>query len=222
MQLYWRLRELVLLRPVALIIMLIGLSAGVVGFVYWYGPTFDRYPVWQWIFVPDCPLFAILFTLSLGLILLKRNLPLYDAWVAFGLIKYGIWTVSHWVLYWVNTQGRFTPESLVMSISHVGMILEGLFLLSFLKMNWPIVIACGLWFGLSDWMDYGPFQTYPTFDWRIVPFGVMQWHTIAVTLLLTALYAYGAWRRQRTSTVERMSRAETALKAKGTEKALGA
>jgi uncharacterized membrane protein YpjA len=221
MQLYWRLREMVLLRPVALIIILIGLSAGIVGFVYWYGPTFDRYPVWQWIFVPDCPLFAVLFALSLGLILLKRNLPLYDAWVAFGLIKYGIWTVSHWVLYWINTQGRFTPESLVMSISHVGMVLEGLFLLSFLKMNWPTVIACALWFGLSDWMDYGPFQTYPNFDSRIVPFGLMQWHTIVVTVLLTALYAYSALRR-RALHGGPASLVEPALEAKGTKKALHA
>jgi uncharacterized membrane protein YpjA len=186
---------LVLLRPVALIIILIGLVAGVVGFVYWYGPTFLDYPVWQWVFVPDCPLFAVLFALSLGLILLDRSVPLYDAVVAFGLIKYGVWTVSHWIVYWINTRGRFTPDGVAMTVSHVGMILEGLFLLSFLKIRWPTVIICALWFGLSDWMDYGPFKTYPRIDVRIVPLSLMQWHTVAVTILMTAVYAYVGWRR---------------------------
>ena len=199
---YWRAREWILLRPVALILILIGVGAGIVGFIYWYGPTFSDYPVWQWVFVPDCPLFAMLFSLSLGLILLNRRFPTYDALVAFGLIKYGIWTDVHWIIYWTNTRGRLVPDGTLMFLSHFGMILEGLFLLSFLKMNWPTVVACAFWFGLSDWMDYGPFQTYPQIDIRIVPLRSMQWHTIGVTVLMTAVYAFMAWRRQRTSGAE--------------------
>jgi uncharacterized membrane protein YpjA len=175
--------------------MLIGLVAGIVGFAYWYGPTFARYPVWQWPFVPDCPLFALLFVPALALILLNRRVPLYNAWVAFGLIKYGMWTVFVWVVYWVNTGGDFTGESVIMTLSHLGMILQGLFLLSFLQMDWPTVIVCVFWYGLSDWMDYGPFQTYPHFDTRIVPLGLIQWHTIVMTVLLSGLFAYMAWRR---------------------------
>jgi len=199
-KLYWRLRKLVLLPSVAIVIILIGLVAGVAGFVYWYGPTFARYPVWQWVFVPDCPFFAALFSLSLALILMRRSIPLYDAWVAFGLIKYGTWTVFHWILYWVNPRGSVTTEGVVMAVSHMGMILEGLFLLSFLKVNWTTVVLCALWFGLSDWMDYGPFKTYPNFDQRIVSFAAIQWHTIAATVALTALYAAMAWRRGRVAT----------------------
>lgn len=199
MRLYWRLRELVLRPPVAVVVISIGLGGGVAGFVYWYGPTFARYPLWQWPFVPDCPLFALLFTVSLSLILLGRDAPFYNALVAFGLIKYGTWTVMVWVLFWINTGGLFTPESVVMSISHLGMVLEGLFLLSFLKLNWATVVGCGAWFGLCDWMDYGPFQTYPHFDTRIVPLWMVQWHTIGMTVLLTAAYAYAAWRRARRS-----------------------
>ena len=196
-RLYWRLREMVLLRPVAILILLIGLVGGVVGFIYWYGPTFARYPVWQWAFVPDCPLFALLFAVSLALILLKRSSPVYDALVAFGTIKYGIWTVFLWIVYWVNTGGDFTLESVVMTLAHVGLFLEGVFLLSFLKMNWPTAIACAFWFGLSDWMDYGPFLTYPRFPTSIVPLDLVQWQTIGVTVLMTAVYVYMAWRRQR-------------------------
>jgi uncharacterized membrane protein YpjA len=203
---YWRVRAWVLLRPVAWTIAATNLLAGIVGFIYWYGPTLVRYPAWQWVFVPDCPLFALLFVASLLLILAKRNWPPYDALVAFGLIKYGIWTVSVWVLYWAYTRGDFSLESVTMTVAHLGMILEGLFLLSFLKLDWPTVVACVLWFGLSDWMDYGPLQTFPHFPMSSLPLGVapsfsyldlMQGEMIAVTLLIGAGYALATSRRQR-------------------------
>ena len=197
MHLYNRLKAFVLQRPVAIAIILIGLVGGVWGFIDWYGPTFARYPVWQWAFVPDCPLFALLFTVSLGLLLGGRNWAPYNAIVVMGLIKYGVWTVTVWVLFWSNG-GPFTTESIVMTLAHTGMILEGLFLLSYLKMDWRTVAASAIWFGLSDWMDYGPFQTYPRFPSNI-PFGVVQWHTVAVTVLLTALYAAMAWRRRKSA-----------------------
>jgi uncharacterized membrane protein YpjA len=205
-KIYGRLRELVLFRPVAWAIMLIGLVGSVAGFVYWYGPTFARYPIWQWPFVPDCPLFAFLFVISLALILLRRRWPPYDAWVAWGLIKYGTWTVFVWVLYWIYTGGDFTTESVVMSLAHTGMVLEGLFLLSFLSMDWPTMAASALWFGLSDWMDYGPFLTYPHFPMASIPVGIapsisyldlVEWQTIGVTVLMSVVYAYMAFRRQR-------------------------
>jgi uncharacterized membrane protein YpjA len=148
--------------------------------------------------VPDGPLFALLFVPALALILLGRarkdarthGAPRYNAWVAFGLIKYGTWTVLMWALYWINTGGHFTTDGVVMTLSHLGMILEGLFLLSFIEMDWPTVVICAAWYGLSDWMDYGVFQTYPHFDTRIVPLGLIQWHTIGMTILLSGLYVY--------------------------------
>lgn len=196
-QLYARFRQFVLLQWVAIPIMLIGLFGSVAGFIYWYGPSFGQYPVWQWPFVPDCPLFAFLFVPALTLILLNRSVPWFNALVALGLIKYGLWTDTYWVAYWINTGGHFTVEGITMAVSHFGMILEGLFLLSFLDMNWPTALLCGLWFGLCDWMDYGPFLTYPTIDIRTVPLSLMQWHTITVTVGMTALYAALAWKKEK-------------------------
>ncbi|MBN1640607.1 MAG: DUF1405 domain-containing protein [Anaerolineae bacterium] len=195
MRLYNQLERLVLLRPVAITIIAIGLIGGVWGFIDWYGPTFARYPVWQWPFVPDCPLFALLFTLSLGLLLIGRNWAPYNAIVAFGLIKYGVWTVTVWILFWANG-GPLTTESVVMTLAHTGMVLEGLFLLRYLKLDWPTLAASAIWFGLSDWMDYGPFETYPHFP-SIIPYAIVRGHTIAMTVLLTALYGAMAWRRRR-------------------------
>jgi uncharacterized membrane protein YpjA len=188
--------------------MAVGVVAGALGFWLWYGPTFAMFPAWQWPFVPDCPLFALLFVPSLALILLKRPAPRYNAWVAFGLIKYGVWTVFVWTLYWVHS-GKLTAESILMTASHVGMILEGLLLLSFgpapspskgprlLRVDWLTVTICAAWYGLSDWMDYGPFQTYPRFDTHLISFYLVQWHTVLVTVLLSGLYAYWAWKQDR-------------------------
>ena len=46
---------------------------------------------------------------------------------AFGQIKYGIWTVTAWVLFWKNTAGLAVPpelmfQSVFMTITHLAMI----------------------------------------------------------------------------------------------------
>lgn len=192
---YVQARMLVLRPAVAIIIIWIGLFAGIWGLAGWYGPTFAQYPAWQWPFVPDCPLFALLFAGSLALLLVGRNWAPYNAWVALGLIKYGVWTVVMWTLFWTRG-GAVDRESITMTVAHVGMVLEGLFLFSFLRIDWPTVLWCALWFGLSDWMDYGPFKTYPALP-GLVPLAPMQWHTVGITVALTVVYAIMAWRRRR-------------------------
>ena len=60
-------------------------------------------------------------------------------------------------------------------------------------------VASAIWFGLRDWMDYGNFQTYPHFP-SIIPFGIVQWHTVGVTVLFTVLSSLMAWRRKTRAT----------------------
>ncbi len=124
MSLFYRIRAMILLKWIAIPIMIIGVVAGVVGFIYWYGPTFARYPLWQWPFVPDCPLFAILFVPSLASILwsetrffqkIKSVMTVYNGLVALGLIKYGIWTDTYWAAYWINSGGHVTIEGVTIS-----------------------------------------------------------------------------------------------------------
>jgi uncharacterized membrane protein YpjA len=193
--------------------MAIGVLAGALGFWLWYGPVLARSPAWQWPFIPDCPLFALLFVPSLILVLARRPARRYHAWVAFGLIKYGTWTVFVWLAYWIDSLEHFTGESLLMSLSHLGMILVGLVLLSFVRttsvqdgpgtvdMDWYTVAICVAWYGFSDWMDYGIFRTYPYFDTHVVPLGLVQGHTILMTLSLSVLYAYWARKRHRNRTI---------------------
>ncbi len=193
LRIYWRMRDLALYRPLAIFIILCNLAGSLWGFISWYGRTLLQTPWYMWVFVPDCPLYALLFVIPLTLILLRRSRPWINALVAVGLIKYGIWTVFYWVVYWSRT-ADFNFMSVAMTLTHTGMILEGLLLLSFLRMDWPTALTVSGWFLLNDWVDYG-LDYHPSIPWQ-VPLMWMQWHTVAVTTVFIIVYAVMASRRR--------------------------
>ncbi len=193
LRIYWRMRDLALYRPLAIFVILCNLVGSLWGFIFWYGETLLRTPWYAWVFVPDCPLYALLFVIPLALILLRRSRPWINALVAVGLIKYGIWTVFYWVAYWSRT-ADFNFMSVAMTLTHTGMILEGLLLLSFLRMDWPTALTVSGWFLLNDWVDYG-LDYHPSIPWQ-VPLMWMQWHTVAVTTVFIIVYAVMASRRR--------------------------
>lgn len=114
--------------------------------------------------------------------------------IAFGQIKYGIWTITAWLLFWRNTAAvygapLFTFDSIFMTITHIGLVAQGILLLTYFR---PTLLAAGvsfLWFGASDYVDYG-LGFYPAIPEEFIPLGVMQWSTVTVTVLLSALYAW--------------------------------
>jgi len=75
----------------------------------------------------------------------------------------------------------------VMTVAHVGMILEGIFLLGFVRINVSVALMSGIWFLANDAADY-ILGYHPGLPWA-VPLSLMGWHTLAVTLILTGLYA---------------------------------
>lgn len=111
---------------------------------------------------------------------------------AFGNIKYGIWTVTAWIVFWRTTNlylgvPLFTPESIFMTLTHLGMIVQGLFLLTYFRPDRAAVVVSFFWFALSDFMDYG-LGYYPPIPESFIPLPIMQWSTISVTLLLSGWY----------------------------------
>lgn len=110
---------------------------------------------------------------------------------AFGQILYGIWTVSVWLIFWYNTNALlgaplFTFDSVLMTISHLGLIAQGIFLLTYFTPNRVGAGVAFLWFGLSAFMDYG-LGYFPTIP-EIIPLGLIQWGTITMTFVLAALF----------------------------------
>lgn len=113
---------------------------------------------------------------------------------AFGQIKYGIWTVTAWVVYWRNTALMLgTPDfnfiSILMTVSHIALFGQGVFLLSYFKVTPRAALMSLLWYALSDYMDYG-LGWYPSLPLAFIPLPIMQWHTIIVTFLLSGTYLW--------------------------------
>lgn len=111
---------------------------------------------------------------------------------AFGQIKYGIWTVTAWVVYWRNTAimdgaPDFNFISILMTVSHIALFGQGVFLLTYFKPTQRAALVSFLWYALSDYVDYG-LGWYPSLPLQYIPLPIMQWHTIGVTFLLTGIY----------------------------------
>ena len=176
-------------RPWAVTIIVVANLIGFVwGIIYWYGDQLLSAPIYLWPFIPDCPLFALLFVPAFWLALRGRGNNAYNLLVAFGLIKYGVWTNLAWYGYWA-VGNPFSWMGVAMCLTHIGMILEGLYLLRYLRPRPAWALLAGLWFAASDFVDYGLGQ-YPRIpDLRILP--MLQWHTVAMTILLTAAFWRG-------------------------------
>lgn len=111
---------------------------------------------------------------------------------AFGQIKYGIWTITAWLLYWRSTAEilgapHFSFDSITMTIAHVGLAAQGVLLLAYFRPTRVAALAAGLWFGASDFMDYG-LGFYPAIPEELIPLAVVQWSTLTVTVLLVVVY----------------------------------
>ena len=182
-------------RAIAWTIIACNFVGFVSGIIFWYGghllSTAERWVLWP--FIPDCPLFAGLFIVAFLVLRRGRDWRLFYTLTAFGLIKYGMWTVVYTVAYW-RGGGLMEPMSLAMGVTHLGMILEGVYVSYRIRTfaqkagfrRRDVLIAFG-WFLLSDFVDYGLGQ-YPRFDTRMVSLALIRWHTIFMTFALTAAY----------------------------------
>lgn len=112
---------------------------------------------------------------------------------AMGQLKYGLWTVFAWLVFWWNTRGLFTFESVFLTVTHIAMMVQGLTLFAYYQPSSRGALAAGGWFLLSDFVDYG-LGHYPRLP-RQVPVSLMQWHTIFVTFVLTGAFWWLSGRR---------------------------
>ena len=117
---------------------------------------------------------------------------------AFGQMKYGIWTITAWLLYWRSTAAmtgtpHFSFDSISMTVAHIGLFAQGLFLLTYFRPTRVAALAALIWFGVSDFVDYG-LGFYPAIPRELISLEVVQWSTVTVTLLLVAVYWWLAQR----------------------------
>ena len=161
----------------------------VAGVIYWYGGQLAASPWYLWPFIPDSPASTFWVLPALALILCRKpGWSWLNAFAAFGILKYGLWTVIFWSIYWANG-GIVHLEGVAMTFTHFVMAIEGLFLLGFTRLTRAVALGLGGWFLLNDLIDYGPLQTRPG-----LPPGVsvqtMRWFALALTLLITMSYLW--------------------------------
>jgi uncharacterized membrane protein YpjA len=135
---------------------LANLAGAVFGSVFWYGTMLTYSPLWALPFIPDCPLAALLGSIGLAGLLLRRRWSWFYALVAFACIKYGLWTVAYWLQEW--RVGGFTgnPIEIMLFITHIGLFIEGLLFVPYIGMlSWTKRAAVTGWFVLSIYVDYG-------------------------------------------------------------------
>lgn len=130
-----------------LVISLINFAAGMYSFSYYSSQLSATDPL-LWIFVADCPLYAIIF----GLVLISFIFDFPSRTLAFisivGNVKYAFWTI--FVLLISNT---FTVNALVIA-SHSLLLVESIILLGLFAYRVKHVLLAIVWFIINDYFDY--------------------------------------------------------------------
>lgn len=139
-------------RPFLDWILAINAVFGFLGF-YWYQNQLPATPASLWLFVPDCPLYAVLMALALGLAVSGRRQEWFETVVFLSLVKYGAWTVTVLALYWADG-GRVTLEGILLFIGHAGMFAEGIVYSRQLAFRAKELAFTVGWFFLNDYVDY--------------------------------------------------------------------
>ena len=170
---------------------------------YWYQLSIT--PSLLWLFVIDCPLYALL--ASFVLIARERNIVI-PSWFTFvvtvGLFKYATWVFYALSVYW---KYFFLEIAAVWNYTygpvHILMFLEAFLIFKLIREFkwWHIPIAAG-WFWFNDFVDYWV-GTYP-----IVPAGhVFELRNLMIVVSLAIpilLYVWrdrvGEWLKHREST----------------------
>lgn len=140
-------------RRWALGLVALNLGGSLYGF-QWYGAQLACTPWWQWPVVPDSPLSTLLFSVFLGFWFWGRPPALLSALATMGMLKYGAWTMFIFgQIWWAGY--AVAAEDLLLFISHLGMVVEALIFLRYLKLPGRAVAAAVAWYALNDLADYG-------------------------------------------------------------------
>ncbi|MEK6958574.1 MAG: DUF1405 domain-containing protein [archaeon] len=136
---------------------LVNFAAGIYSLSYYFDPLVLASPL-LWIFIADCPLYAILFGINLLLVAKGKSNPFLGMVSMAGNIKYSLWTIFILFLY---------PNPLsywMFFLSHLLLAAEVIVLFrkyAFLPCHAFFAIG---WFVINDLFDYYLFFTHPYFN----------------------------------------------------------
>lgn len=129
------------------LIALINFAAGFYSLSY-YWPQLVASPAMFWIFIADCPFYAILFGLNILLLIKGTPSRLLSFISIIGNIKYGLWTI------FVILVSPAFPGNALFILSHLLLISEVILFYSLFNFKVKHVIFALVWFLANDYLDY--------------------------------------------------------------------
>jgi uncharacterized membrane protein YpjA len=147
--------------------------------LYYYWDQLMMTPWYYWLFVPDCPLYSLFMVFALIFIAMGKRFDTFNVITTVGLAMYGAWTMFTLIFF---REVFFAPENALMSIvlwaSHLGLALESVLLLPYIKkagiVSWTLA---GAWFLAQDFFDYFIRFTYAGHVMRLHPLAIMEYYT---------------------------------------------
>jgi uncharacterized membrane protein YpjA len=178
-------------------IVLSNLGGAAYGFVLYYGEQLLSTNPLLWLFVPDCPLYALLFALAflargnprprIVERVTGRSLDVSFVWFLgfLGAMKYGFWTVFVLSAY---SGFYFTPASgfmySVLFVAHLFLLFETILLVGRIRVRKWFLPAGIVWFLANDLSDY-LLGTHPPLPGDAL--GFMFPATVGMTIMFSLL-----------------------------------
>ncbi|WP_026263369.1 DUF1405 domain-containing protein [Paenibacillus sanguinis] len=129
--------------------------------------TWNHYPRWLIIFVPDSPTASLFFTLTLLFLLFPGKLgrfirirTLLEGLAVVTSVKYGVWAVAM-IFAGAFQGGPLVWQDGMLVASHLAMAVEALLFVRLYKFGTLMLACAGVWTFLNDLVDY----TYGVYPW---------------------------------------------------------
>ncbi len=172
------------------VVALADLAGALAGFSYWYGATILAAPWYYWVFVPDCPLAALLMGITLLGYHFGRRWHLLGLLAAGTCIKYGLWTVVYWTADF-SAGGPLSLEGVTMTVTHFILLVQGLIILRYLRFRWVPVALASLYLVANDLVDYAAGH-YPRLP-ELVKVEMMRTVAIITTVAIVVCWTVITW-----------------------------
>ncbi len=126
---------------------LVNFAAGIYSFSF-YAPQLEINSPLLWFFIADCPIYAIIFGITVLFIVRGHASPLLSFVSLVGSVKYGLWTIF---VLGVSDMAALYP---LVILAHVLLLIEAIVLFRVFSFKVKHVLIALGWFVLNDYLDY--------------------------------------------------------------------
>jgi len=128
-------------------LLIINFCAGIYSISYYFSQL-EQSHWFFWLFIIDCPLYAILFGINIFLFLIDKPSEALSFISIVGNFKYGLWTI------FVLTIAGLAGAQWFFVLSHILLVIETIVLAGLFAFKVKHVLLAFLWFIVNDFIDY--------------------------------------------------------------------